>query len=1022
MDMANAIIWDQINEDVEDAEIQNHIGEDVLPKRNPFELSEQKFIKMFRLTEALTRQLIDIVQHHMQAPSRASALTVETKGPCIPARTQERRGNATSQTGAEYAGLPRSSEGVNQSPDPASPGRPTDTTRHFSYLTSSPVTTFGHTGYSAANRPEETIVAPASFSTPYAHCPARPNVERNNMPQPSTPRSAALNTLSLSLSDIPLPPSPVPPPPPTFSPTTPSTRWYADQIIGALRANPNSTTHSPELRAALEALLPLDRPQGRFRPASEPATAAAYARELVEGEDEFLSDRLSSRTGTTATLPEHRIESNSPFRPLYGSPLIHEPEENQNQWRPRINLNVTPAPERRVTFSENMGLERQGFARNSLPQETLAENTGSGRQRFAPSGPPQGSTEGNSQVYRPPQTNRFGNQDAQRHTENQNYRGNEYRNARSAPESAGNRQGRDFRQVENSTRQDGETLANDCEMNEIRREENACQVTVEDGDERLISLGGLEVRGNKLPRIPVTINGKSVLALLDTGASVNFVRPDVLKNMDLTGLPNPSVLQLGCQTSTSQSLGHVGCKIQIENESFKIRATVLSMLNEPLVLGMPFFQQTNAIMDVVHNCIYMGDGPRLLMSWQSTDDSIDKSRENQDELVGKEEDSCSDLEEEDELMGQVFRDSILLGPTERYPGSFNQITTFYDEVIQAQSSTPSVQRFIERWLRAKEVENPNAYEFRIRNEFDLIEGILYYVGPEKTQKSVVIPKTMFLQVMQRYHDNIGHPGVDETYRQVSEKFQLAPLKARVKDYVSRCLVCATTKAAKPQAEAGLRPNEPSRPWEMAVFLQASNDIFKEHWTEYFTEHNKAEIDICNEKIAQYRKSFNMPEHEVLREKDPLVDKNKNQFYSPKKTVKQQKGPLPERMRLTNQYEVLATLETPEEDTKDTEKTKSGRQKKKPIKQTQTKTNRTMPPIVVDNITAFDKQIIETWKQTEVYMKIAQQHEARITKSRKPSDQLRYVDAPPPEEKAWIEKKVWTDQQSGPRVNSRATAS
>ncbi|KAG5895435.1 hypothetical protein JTB14_037594 [Gonioctena quinquepunctata] len=52
------------------------------------------------------------------------------------------------------------------------------------------------------------------------------------------------------------------------------------------------------------------------------------------------------------------------------------------------------------------------------------------------------------------------------------------------------------------------------------------------------------------------------------------------------------------------------------------------------------------------------------------------------------------------------------------------------------------------------------------------------------------------------------------------------------------------------------------------------------------------------------------------------------------------------------------------------------------------------------------------------MKIAQQHEARMTKSRKPSDQPRYVDAPPPEKKAWIEKKVWTDQQSGPRVNSR----
>ncbi|KAG5862397.1 hypothetical protein JTB14_023838 [Gonioctena quinquepunctata] len=114
---------------------------------------------------------------------------------------------------------------------------------------------------------------------------------------------------------------------------------------------------------------------------------------------------------------------------------------------------------------------------------------------------------------------------------------------------------------------------------------------VEDGIERLISLGGLEVQVEKLPRIPVTVNRKSFLALLDTGASVNFVRPDVLGHMDLTGLPNPSVVQLGCQTSTSQSLGHEECKINIENQSFKIRATVLSMLNESLVLGMPFFRR-----------------------------------------------------------------------------------------------------------------------------------------------------------------------------------------------------------------------------------------------------------------------------------------------------------------------------------------------------------------------------------------------------------------------------------------------
>ncbi|KAG5865869.1 hypothetical protein JTB14_016488 [Gonioctena quinquepunctata] len=193
------------------------------------------------------------------------------------------------------------------------------------------------------------------------------------------------------------------------------------------------------------------------------------------------------------------------------------------------------------------------------------------------------NVQGDNQVYRPPQINRFENQDAQRCTENQN-RGNEYRNYRNTPEPAKNRQGRDFRKLESSSRnvnvnQNSGNFRRDVHV--ATKEKSSSRVVGSKEDERLVSSGELEVHGKKLPRIPVTINGKSVLA----GASVNFVRTDVLQNIDLTSLPNPNIVQLGCQTSTSQSLGHVECKIKIETERFKIRATVLSMLNEPLVLG-----------------------------------------------------------------------------------------------------------------------------------------------------------------------------------------------------------------------------------------------------------------------------------------------------------------------------------------------------------------------------------------------------------------------------------------------------
>ncbi|KAG5872349.1 hypothetical protein JTB14_017033 [Gonioctena quinquepunctata] len=153
-----------------------------------------------------------------------------------------------------------------------------------------------------------------------------------------------------------------------------------DQMSSEFLVGDQTGIRNPSSRNVLRNLLRIRGDSPRGNPADNLLSrdrTRNYRRGLVEGEYEFLSDRLSSRLGTTATLPEHRAESSSPFRSLYGSPLIHEPEENQNQWRPRTNSNVAPAPERRVTFSEHIGMEGQGFVRNSLPQGTLAENAGS---------------------------------------------------------------------------------------------------------------------------------------------------------------------------------------------------------------------------------------------------------------------------------------------------------------------------------------------------------------------------------------------------------------------------------------------------------------------------------------------------------------------------------------------------------------------------------------------------------------------------------------------------------------------
>lgn len=73
------LLWEEIMEDVRDAEEFYNIRREVLRRSNPFDLSDEKFIKLFRLTKPLCENLINIVRPFVHEPPRRSALTVQTK-------------------------------------------------------------------------------------------------------------------------------------------------------------------------------------------------------------------------------------------------------------------------------------------------------------------------------------------------------------------------------------------------------------------------------------------------------------------------------------------------------------------------------------------------------------------------------------------------------------------------------------------------------------------------------------------------------------------------------------------------------------------------------------------------------------------------------------------------------------------------------------------------------------------------------------------------------------------------------
>lgn len=79
MELEDVLLWDQLMNDYENAEEEAGVPRLLLNRMDPFDLSDQKFVKLFRLTKHVATQLIELVSPHLRNPSRRSALSIEVK-------------------------------------------------------------------------------------------------------------------------------------------------------------------------------------------------------------------------------------------------------------------------------------------------------------------------------------------------------------------------------------------------------------------------------------------------------------------------------------------------------------------------------------------------------------------------------------------------------------------------------------------------------------------------------------------------------------------------------------------------------------------------------------------------------------------------------------------------------------------------------------------------------------------------------------------------------------------------------
>ncbi len=146
-----------------------------------------------------------------------------------------------------------------------------------------------------------------------------------------------------------------------------------------------------------------------------------------------------------------------------------------------------------------------------------------------------------------------------------------------------------------------------------------------------------------------------------------------------------------------------------------------------------------------------------------------------------------------------------------------------DELKEAQEKDNDLELIIE-WLRTATqpgegvlfLSSPATKSYWLNKEqFVLIEGVLYRNRDDSDEKDLVMPESLREQALEWNHDipSAGHQGVVRTKARMKEKFFWYGMGAYITKYVLSCAICSQNKKATNYGHFGLKAYQASAPME-----------------------------------------------------------------------------------------------------------------------------------------------------------------------------------------------------------------
>ena len=89
-------------------------------------------------------------------------------------------------------------------------------------------------------------------------------------------------------------------------------------------------------------------------------------------------------------------------------------------------------------------------------------------------------------------------------------------------------------------------------------------------------------------------------------------------------------------------------------------------------------------------------------------------------------------------------------------------------------------------------------EKHLKEEFRLKDNRLF--RKEGGELKFVVPKAVRFRVVQHFHDNMGHFGIEKTIERIKENLWFPKMRRYLKSYIAACVECCYMKSKKGKPE------------------------------------------------------------------------------------------------------------------------------------------------------------------------------------------------------------------------------